>query len=137
MRYRAIRFGLLAVLAAMSAAGCGTRRSAISPAAGLDSLPQLATEPLRKGDLVELELADGSRVIGKVDGFQPGYLLLRASRTNRAPASLFGAKETRRIPLEEIRSGARLSGGPPPDLLTILSLCLVVPGTVLLLTGAF
>lgn len=110
----------LLALVILTLAGCGTSRSVIGTAAGLDSLPQLVTEPLRRGDLVELQLADGSRLIGRVQSFEPGFLLLRTAESRAAAPSLFGRKETLRIRLGDIQGGVRLGGEQPPALLIFL-----------------
>lgn len=129
MRYREA-LGLLALLVLLAAAGCGTRRSVLSAEAGLDAAPSLVTEPLRKGDLIELELADGSRLVGKVRGFEPGTLLLLTAKSRGAAPSLFGRKETLRIPLAEIRAGVRLGRQQPMGMLAFLGA--LVLGLVLL-----
>jgi hypothetical protein len=132
MRHREA-LGLLALLALLAAAGCGTRRSVINPEAdGAGEYP-LLTEPLRKGDLVELQLADGSRVTGKVRGFAPDALILRVAKHPTAAPSIFRRTVQRRIALADIRGGVCLGRSQPPNLLAYLGTSLVVVALALLI----
>ncbi|MBM4118527.1 hypothetical protein FJ251_12485, partial [bacterium] len=101
----------LSVAVLLAGSGCALHQSALDP--GADPAPAfpLKTGALQRGDRVELELTDGSRVAGQVLSFRPDSLILRVPRDANAAADRFRrgevAGERSAVALSAIRGGLR------------------------------